>query len=279
MESQYPSPHQLPGRNAARPSKAEYEVSHHQNIGQAQVWITTVGLYPTLQLAELAAHNTLKSVLERYMAKGWTGYYCNRIDLEYRGLITGCVDNQQYESLSEVQINVREKLNKSFSAQLEGLGELWMQASGQDLMSANVGHDSSSYNHNHTPIATVRSPLSQAHSNSLQPHEHIDSYDLQPFLTHRATESFSRTRPLYPNRPESVIPYPSAQYGQTMNFSTPHSPASTREALASAELSPVEMGPSWYGKPKRTRRFRRRGGVDQSQVTSSEGATTSAYPT
>ena len=154
-----------------------------------------------------------------------------------------------------------------------------MQASGRDLMSANVSHDSSSYNHNHTPIVTVRSPPSQAHSNSLQPHEHIDLYDSQPFLTHRATESFSRTRPLFPNRPDSFIPRPSAQYDQTMNFSASHNPAGTREAPASAEPSPVEMGPSWHGKPKRTRRFRRRRGVDQSQVTLSEEATTSAFPT
>jgi hypothetical protein len=260
--------------NFMRTSEVEYEVSHHQNFGQNQILITKIGLYPTLQDAQDAAQDALRSALKQYISKGWLGYYCSDINLEYRGLITGRVGEQQCKYLSEIRIHVREKPYEPFSAQLAGVSEPWMQASGHDPVNASLGHGNSSYKHNGISVTAVKSHPSHAHNTTLQSYGHNTLHDRQPFLTHRATESFSRTRPPYPNRPGLFVPSPSAQYDQTLSFFTHHSTTVTMEEPVPTEPSRDESRPHRYGKRKRgPRRSKRRRVAGESQATLLKGAT------
>lgn len=105
MTSRYLTSYQPP-----RPiPQVEYEVSHHQNCGQDRPLVTSIGTFPTLQDAQDFAQDVLGSMLNQYKSRGWSGYCCNDIDLEFRGLIARLVGEQEYEYLSEVQIHVREK--------------------------------------------------------------------------------------------------------------------------------------------------------------------------
>lgn len=87
----------------------ECELSHHQYCGQDRVLITSVGRFSTLHDAQDAAQDLLQTSLNQYMARGWIGFYCNDIDLEYRGLMACFISEQEHIYLSEIQIHAREK--------------------------------------------------------------------------------------------------------------------------------------------------------------------------
>ncbi|UPX15766.1 uncharacterized protein EKO05_0006205 [Ascochyta rabiei] len=107
------------------PRQFNYEVLHFQNRGQNQIASTKIGTFASLQDAQHAAQDTLRSALEGCLAKGWIGYYCNDIDLEFRGLITGLVGEIDYACLSEVHIYAKARPYEPFQGQPASADEQW----------------------------------------------------------------------------------------------------------------------------------------------------------
>ncbi|KAF2624143.1 hypothetical protein BU25DRAFT_413714 [Macroventuria anomochaeta] len=277
MASQHLTPYQPSTHSLTQTPQLEYEVSHHQDCGQDKLLVMKIGTFPTLQDAQDAAQTLLRSVLDCYISEGWSGYYCNDIDLEYKGLITGLVGEQEYECLSEVHIYAREKSYVPFQGQLDGIGELWKQESGRDPINASLISNKSHSDVN-TLSATNRPTSSRPTNAFMQPQKDTNSYDRQTHSTRR-TESFSQTLPLYPDRPSSFVPRPSAPYDQLMNFSTwQHTPPTMEEAANAGHLR-GNFKSCRHGKHRHgPRRSRRRRGADASQAMLLEEVTTSVNP-
>ena len=178
MALQFLTPYQPSAHDSTQTLQLEYEVTHHQNCGQDQLLITRIGTFSSLQDAQDAAQDVLRSMLDDYISKGWSGYYCMDIDLDYIGLITGLIGAQNYECLSEIHIHARERVYE--------------------------------YNNSYSEINTTSA------TGGLNP------------------DSFSQTRPQYPDRPLSFVPRSSAQYDQTMSFATRRDDNPTMEQVATS---------------------------------------------
>ncbi|KAF1350415.1 hypothetical protein EJ07DRAFT_159561 [Lizonia empirigonia] len=188
----------------------EYEVLHFQNHGQDQISSTKIGAFATLEDAQHTAQVALRAALDHYLARGWSGYYCNDIDLQTRGLITGLVSEQAYKCLSEICIFARESTQTN---------EQWNLASQyMDTVFSNISH------HNR-PRAAVRLPP----------------------LTQEVPADFSQTRPPYPNRPDLVVLRSNAQYDQVMSFKPRRSASTTAGGVANPERPQQPSKPKRHG--------------------------------
>lgn len=191
----------------------EYEVLHFQNHGQDQISSTKVGIFATLEDAQHAAQVALRAALDHYLAKGWSGYYCNDIDLEMRGLITGLVSEQAYECLSEICIFAKESTQTN---------EYWNRAS------AHVDTVFSEISRRNRPRTAVRLPPP----------------------TQQVPADFSQTRPPYPNRPNMVVLRPNAQYDHIMSFNPRRSASPIAGGLAHPEHPQQPSTPKRHGRQR-----------------------------
>lgn len=208
MASGYFPPQQSSTYSSQPTPQLEYDVLHSQNLGQDQVLVTTIATFATLEDAQDAAQYTLSTVLDQYLMNGWSGYYCNDIDLALRGLITGLVNEHAYECLSEVCIIAKETALVPFQDHVTSTQEQWASSNQRAFSNVMVGEIRDYFR-------------SKA------------AFRLSPFQP-RAQDNFPQTRPLYPNRPDQFIPRPSAQYDQTMTFSTDYAHARSPTVVESS---------------------------------------------
>jgi hypothetical protein len=192
--------------------QVEYELSHHQNCGQDQVLVTSVGTFATLQDAQDSAQHLLQTTLNQYMSRGWCGFYCNDIDLEFRGLISGLLSQDDYTYLSEIQIHAREKAHQVIQPHFDGV-EAWVSATGNEPVDKNLG--SNNPHSIYVALAPTETLIPwRPGSTSMQPQQESSACGRRS----RGTDSFSRTRPEYPSRPNFFIPRTSTQYDETMSL-------------------------------------------------------------
>lgn len=191
-----------------------YELSHRQYCGQGRIPVTSIGTFPTLRDAQDSTQDLLRTTLNQYRQKGWIGFYCNDINLEYRGLIAGYLSEKEHVYLSEIQLHAREKADHSVHSHLDGV-EAWVYATGNAPAYTSSGHNTS----HRTYVALAPTELLtqwRPASTYTPPQQEFSSYSGHT----RGMESFSRTRPHYPDWPNLFVPRASAQYDEIMGFST-----------------------------------------------------------
>ncbi|KAJ8118082.1 hypothetical protein OPT61_g850 [Boeremia exigua] len=131
----------------------EYEVTHHHYRGPHQIFVSRIGIFSTLRSAQRNAQEAFNSALNHYIAKGFTGYYCDDIDLDRRGLVTGLTGPDQYTPLSEIHIRVRAAViepvrYKSFGREKKTVGN----HNNTNQPTGFRGSYNSTHNHTGTPV-------------------------------------------------------------------------------------------------------------------------------
>lgn len=212
MTSQFSASYR-PSNQTSLQLHVEYEVSHHQNRGQDQSLVTKIGTFSKLEEAQRAAQEALRSVLNCYIARGWTGYFCNVIDLEYRGLITGKVAPERFEALSEIHIDAFETIHRPRKVQMYHGDQKLGDDAGYNSVPGSIQHPALP-----APLSCSQPP---AESSTLTSHPRPDFMLLQTISHSAPTGAFSQTRLMFPNRPSNFIPHPSGQYDETMTLSVP----------------------------------------------------------
>jgi len=255
MTSRFVDPYQAP-----KPiPQVEYELSHHQYCGQDQVPATSVGTFPILHDAQDSAQDLLQTTLNQYMSRGWIGFYCNDIDLEYRGLIAGYLSEQEHVYLSEIQIHALEKADQAVQPHADGI-EAWMLATEHQPVSTRYGYNTAHRTYVTlaptellTPWRPARTYMQPQQEQSLYPWRSVSTYmPLQQkhssYSGHtRGTESFSRTRPQYPDRTDFFVPRPTVQYDETMGFSALRNHGANAYQALDADLTQQQSSPRRHG--------------------------------
>lgn len=240
----YPIP---PHYTASPNSDCNYEVLHYRNIGRNEISRLSIGFFATLQDAQRQAQEVLMVAVDDYRAIGWTGYYCNAVDLEMKGLITGVVtgpysnsiDGKVYDWLSEVHIYA--------------WGEHQLALTGQSVATSNY-YASSNVRYNNTQVnnAIPAWPWNSARysSNRLHPNS---AYAPRHECARGAPASFAHNQNHlpYPNQPDAFPPHPHSRYDNTIRFSPHHAVTRVTEEPADAELLQGRRKPNRHGKHKR----------------------------
>ncbi|KAH6618818.1 hypothetical protein C7974DRAFT_416164 [Boeremia exigua] len=207
--SNFVTPYQLEFNMHTMQHPQEYDVWHHQNIGDGQLLSKKIGTFLTIPDAQYAAKDALWSVLDHYVRGGWTGFYHDTINLELRGLVTGMVGPGQYEALSEIQIHARPLVYAPLRSHPD------------------VGHASNARPHHNTQSAITPHAAPHTYTPKIVPDVNLNTTPPHP-------HSFSQTRPPYPNRPLTFIPRLSGIYDDVITLS-PHRPTTERVAAVKSQ--------------------------------------------
>jgi hypothetical protein len=195
MTSRFVDPHQLP-----KPiPQVKYELSHHQYCGQDRVLVTSVGIFTTLHDSQDSAQDLLQTTLNQYMSRGWIGSYCDDIDLQYSGLIAGYLSEQEHVYLSEIQIHAREKADQTVQSHTDGIAA-WVLTTEHQPVSTRYGY--STAHRTYVALAPTETLTPWRPASTHNPPQ--QDFNYQSGHTRRM-ESFSRTRPQYPDRMDFFV--------------------------------------------------------------------------
>lgn len=188
----------------------EYKVTLHENRGPNEIFVIWIGTFPTLELAQRAAQEALILAVSACAARGYSGIYYNKIDLEHHGLVTGLDDWGQYVVLSEIHIDLR---------------EIVMGPKYQPYGTGNVINLRTGYHNTHntaTPLVSADYHLAYDNNNVLQAVDDVPVFAKQQVTSPPAVvigEIFSQTRLPFLDHPSSWIPRDF--YDETMYLSPP----------------------------------------------------------
>ena len=197
-----------------------YEVQQHCRLGQYQVLVTTMGFFPDYPLAQNAAQQLLRTLVDEYYSRGYTGHIYSQINLKTRGLITRQVGPHEQEPLSEVHIYKRPLTDPSAQGHAPNTNQSWPVAANSAPINTNLDPEtiSNSLTEGALTVAPTQTITIPAES--------------QDYAT-----SFSQTCQIWPDRPNTFVPRTSEQYDVIMRL-----PPRGEDNTTAAEVLRADLG-------------------------------------